>query len=256
MERKHLIITTALPQNVCRQHSNEVRTSAASDPFPFSSSTGTVWRTGKKTVAESTQQHDAPACSSIPPACSGSGDTDARQQLLPDPAAKPNPTEPAMAAYGFLCSLQQVFENNIGCMLSACRGRSRSKAKSNPENAHDTGMQQFMLLSCPGDPAQRLVPMSLRGMPALLTTPFSACKPGPRAPPAGIIQAEMLLHYKCAGLKQPGIATWALGACPKHRPIEPALKSCQVLMCWLHIEGDLHVDIHSWVQRACCSQSR
>lgn len=40
------------------------------------------------------------------PAHSGSGDTDARQQLLPDPAAKPNPAEPTMAAYGFLSSLQ------------------------------------------------------------------------------------------------------------------------------------------------------
>lgn len=35
MDRKHLIIITVLPQNVYRQRSNEVRTSAASDPFPF-----------------------------------------------------------------------------------------------------------------------------------------------------------------------------------------------------------------------------
>lgn len=35
-------IITALPQNLCRQCCNEVRTSAVSDPLPFSSSTSTV----------------------------------------------------------------------------------------------------------------------------------------------------------------------------------------------------------------------
>lgn len=124
---------------------------------------------------------------------------------------KTNPAEPAMAAYGFPCSLHQVFERSIGCTLSACIERSQSKAKSHPKNAHDTVVQQFLLLSCPGDLAQMLVSMSLHGTPALLTTLFSACKPVPGAPPEGIIQAEVLLHNKCAGFKQPGIATRALG---------------------------------------------
>lgn len=72
-------------------------------------------------------------------------------------------------------------------------------------------MQQFMLLGCSGSLAQMLVSMSLHGMPALLTTPFSACKPVPWAPPEAIIQAKVLLHYKCAGLKQPRVANWASG---------------------------------------------
>lgn len=35
-------------------------------------------------------------------------------------------------------------------------------------------MQQFMLLSCPGDLTQLLVPMFLHGTPVLLAIPFSA----------------------------------------------------------------------------------
>lgn len=95
-------------------------------------------------VAESTQQCDAPASipswrqgGSLPPfgkfgltaatrprssdagaapACSGSGDSNARQQLLPDLATKPNAAEPAIVAYGFLCSLQQAFEHiSVAC---------------------------------------------------------------------------------------------------------------------------------------------
>lgn len=44
-------------------------------------------------------------------------------------------------------------------------------------------------------------------MPALLTTPFSS--------PEGINQAEMWMHYKCALLKQAGIAAQALGCVPE-----------------------------------------
>lgn len=66
----------------------------------------------------------APAVELLQPTVAVGRDTVFRQQLLPDSAANPEPAEPAMAACGFLCSLQQVFECSIGCMLSAWAGRS------------------------------------------------------------------------------------------------------------------------------------
>lgn len=53
------------------------------------------------------------------------------------------------------------------------------------------------------------------GVPALLTTPFSARKPVPGAFPKGINQAEVSMSYKWAPLKQPGIAAQALGCVPE-----------------------------------------
>lgn len=85
-------------------------------------------------------------------------------------------------------------------------------AKSQPKNAHDTALCAAEMCWRRGSDA---VPMSLCEMPDLLTTPFSAWKPVPGVSPEGINQAEMLMHYKCALLKQSGIAAWALGCVPK-----------------------------------------
>jgi len=40
----------------------------------------------------------------------------------------------------------------------------------------------------------------------------------------GIIQAQMLLRYRYAGLRQPGTTTWALGCMPQASPHGPCIK--------------------------------
>lgn len=55
----------------------------------------------------------------------------------------------------------------------------------------------------------------------------------------------MLLRYKRAGLKQSAMQLGPWGAHPKHHPTESVTESCQFLMHWLYIEGDLHIDMHS-----------